>query len=210
VYKGGEIMKRTLDLLFSCILLIALLPLLLVITTIIKTTSKGQVVFTQKRIGADKKEFNIYKFRTMYSDTPKNMPTHLLDRPEKYITPIGKILRKTSLDELPQLLNIIKGEMSFVGPRPALYNQHDLIGLRDQYDVNKLRPGITGWAQVNGRDELEISVKVQYDKYYLENRSLWLDIKIIFMTAYSVILSKGVVEGKQVKVDKQKHYSKNI
>ncbi len=203
-------MKRTLDLLFSCILLIALLPLLLVITTIIKTTSKGQVVFTQKRIGADKKEFNIYKFRTMYSDTPKNMPTHLLDRPEKYITPIGKILRKTSLDELPQLLNIIKGEMSFVGPRPALYNQHDLIGLRDQYDVNKLRPGITGWAQVNGRDELEISVKVQYDKYYLENRSLWLDIKIIFMTAYSVILSKGVVEGKQVKVDKQKHYSKNI
>lgn len=203
-------MKRILDLLFSCILFIVLLPLLLAITIIIKFTSKGHVIFTQKRIGVNGKIFNIYKFRTMYIDAPNETPTHLLEEPDKYITPIGKILRKTSLDELPQLINIIKGEMSFVGPRPALYNQYDLIELREQYGVNKLRPGITGWAQVNGRDELEISTKVQYDKYYAENRTLWLDLKIVFLTVYSVILSKGVVEGKHIKRNKQNQCVKNI
>lgn len=203
-------MKRFFDLVFSFILLILLLPLFIVIMVLIKCTSKGQVIFTQKRIGADKKEFNIYKFRTMYTDAPKDTPTHLLENPEKYITPVGKILRKTSLDELPQLLNIIKGDMSFVGPRPALYSQYDLIELRDKYGVNKLKPGITGWAQVNGRDELEIPVKVQYDRYYFENRSLWLDLKIIVMTAYNVILGKGVVEGKQMHGNEQTGCSKNI
>lgn len=199
-------MKRLFDLFFSISLLVILLPLYIIIVLTIKFSSKGPIIFKQRRIGLNKKEFGIFKFRTMYTDTPKDIPTHLLENPDKYITPIGKFLRKTSLDELPQLLNIIKGEMSFVGPRPALYNQYDLIELRDQCGVNNVRPGITGWAQINGRDELEIPVKVQYDKYYVDNKSLWFDIKIIIMTAFSVILSKGVVEGKQIK-SKNKDYA---
>jgi O-antigen biosynthesis protein WbqP len=133
----------------------------------------------------------------MYTDTPKDVPTHLLESPDRFITPVGKFLRKTSLDELPQLFNILRGDMSFVGPRPALYNQYDLISLRDKVGVNKVMPGITGWAQVNGRDELSIPVKVQYDKFYAENMSLRLDIKIVFMTVFNAVLGKGVVEGKQ-------------
>lgn len=129
-------------------------------------------------------------------DTPRNVPTHLLENPEKYITLVGKFLRKTSLDELPQLFNIFYGEMSFVGPRPALYNQYDLIALRDEFRINDMRPGVTGWAQINGRDELEIPEKVKYDKYYLDKRSLWLDIKIVFITFYKALQGHGVVEGK--------------
>lgn len=190
-------MKRIIDLVCSLIVLIVISPILLGVTLAIKLTSRGPVIFKQRRIGKDKKEFDIYKFRTMYADAPKNVPTHLLENPERFITPVGKVLRKTSLDELPQIFNIIKGEMSFIGPRPALYNQYDLIELRDKYKVNSIRPGITGWAQVNGRDELPIPVKVDFDKYYVENYSLWLDIRILFLTAMSVVSAKGVVEGKQ-------------
>lgn len=194
-------MKRALDLLFSFLLTLVLLPILFIISVTVKLSSKGPVIFRQRRVGKDKKEFQIYKFRTMYLETPKNVPTHLLENSDKYITPIGKFLRKTSLDELPQLFNIIKGDMSFIGPRPALYNQYDLISLREESRINKFRPGITGWAQVNGRDELEVPIKVKYDKYYVEHFSLWLDIKILFMTFFNVLLSKGVVEGKQVTRD---------
>jgi O-antigen biosynthesis protein WbqP len=154
-------------------------------------------LFKQRRIGLYRREFYIFKFRTMYINTPANIPTHLLENPEVFITPVGKFLRKTSLDELPQLLNILKGDMSLVGPRPALYNQNDLIALREQCGVHKIRPGLTGWAQVNGRDELEIPVKVEYDKYYVENWSMGLDIKILLLTALNVIRRKGVVEGRQ-------------
>lgn len=190
-------MKRFCDLLFSVVLITLLSPVLLAIALIIKLGSKGPVIFKQCRIGRNKKEFNIFKFRTMYTDTPNDVPTHLLEGPDRFITPIGKFLRKSSLDELPQLFNIFIGDMSFVGPRPPLYNQYDLISLRDEAGVNEVTPGITGWAQVNGRDELPIPIKVQYDKFYVENMSLWLDIKIVFMTAYSVVHGKGVVEGKQ-------------
>ncbi len=192
-------MKRFFDLFFSLIIIIVLSPVLLVLTLIIKLTSRGPVIFKQRRIGKDKKEFHIYKFRSMYIDAPKDVATHLLESPDRFITPVGKFLRKTSLDELPQLFNILKGEMSFVGPRPALYNQYDLISLRDEAGVNKIMPGVTGWAQINGRDELSIPDKVQYDKYYVENRSIRFDIKIMFMTVFRAALGKGVVEGKQHK-----------
>jgi len=196
-------LKRIVDLFFSILLFVILLPLIIFIIILIKFTSRGPIIFKQRRIGYNKKEFNIYKFRTMYTDTPNNIPTHLLENPQKVITPIGKILRKTSLDELPQLFNIIKGEMSFIGPRPELYNQYDLISLRDKYVVHKVRPGITGWAQVNGRDELDIPVKVKLDYFYVEHRCLWLDIKIMFMTFSSVVFGKGVVEGKQASSDRK-------
>ncbi|HOV25898.1 MAG TPA: sugar transferase [Pseudobacteroides sp.] len=198
-------MKRIFDLLFSIVAIVLLSPILLVLALIVKITSKGPVIFSQRRIGKDKKEFNIYKFRSMYVDTPKDVPTHLLDKPDAFITPVGKFLRKTSLDELPQLFNILKGEMSFVGPRPALYNQYDLIELRDQAGVNSVRPGITGWAQINGRDELPIPVKVEYDRYYVEKMSFLFDVKIILKTFISVLLSKGVVEGKQYEVKEKEH-----
>ncbi len=190
-------MKRFCDFVFSFILILVLIPVFLLIGIIIKITSRGPVLFKQRRIGKGKKEFYIYKYRTMYLETPKNMPTHLLESPEKYITPVGKILRKTSLDELPQLYNILKGEMSFVGPRPALYNQYDLISLRDEYHVNEVRPGVTGWAQINGRDELEIPEKVKFDSDYIKLQSLWFDIKIIFITFYKALFGYGVVEGKK-------------
>jgi O-antigen biosynthesis protein WbqP len=190
-------MKRFFDLIAAVIAGIIGFPLMLVIVLLIKLTSKGPVLFKQRRIGLYRREFYIFKFRTMYINTPANIPTHLLENPEVFITPVGKFLRKTSLDELPQLLNILKGDMSLVGPRPALYNQNDLIALREQCGVHKIRPGLTGWAQVNGRDELEIPVKVEYDKYYVENWSMGLDIKILLLTALNVIRRKGVVEGRQ-------------
>jgi O-antigen biosynthesis protein WbqP len=190
-------LKRTVDFLFSLILIILTSPVFLIIIILIKFNSKGPVIFQQKRIGFNKKEFNIFKFRTMYLEAPKNIPTHLLEDASRFITPIGKFLRKSSLDELPQLFNIIKGQMSFIGPRPALFNQYDLISLRENYEIHTVRPGITGWAQVNGRDELEIPVKVEYDRYYVEHISIWLDIKIMFKTLYTIILVKGVVEGIQ-------------
>lgn len=195
-------LSRLFDIIFTVLLIVILFPLFLVIAILIKYTSKGPVIFKQLRIGKDKCKFYIYKFRTMYLETPRNVPTHLLENPEKYITPLGKFLRKTSLDELPQLLNILKGEMSFVGPRPALYNQYDLISLREKYNVNKVRPGVTGWAQVNGRDELDIPIKVEYDRYYVENASLLLNIKIIILTVINAICGKGVIEGKQINKEK--------
>jgi len=203
-------MKRVLDFVLAIFILIVISPILVGVAVLIKLTSKGPVLFKQRRIGKDKKEFNIYKFRSMYTDTPKDVPTHLLDKPDAFITPVGRFIRKTSIDELPQIFNIIKGEMSFVGPRPALYNQYDLIELRDNAGVNKVRPGLTGWAQANGRDELPIPVKVEYDKYYVEHESIWFDIKIIFLTGYKVIFGKGVVEGKQIdKREKDVHAIKN-
>lgn len=195
-------MKRLIDLLLGIVALIIAMPFVVIIVLLIKFTSKGPVLFKQRRIGLNRKEFYILKFRTMYKNTPANVPTHMLDKPDAFITPLGKFLRKTSLDELPQLLNILKGDMSLVGPRPALYNQEDLISLREQVDVHKMRPGLTGWAQINGRDELEIPVKVEYDRYYVEHWSLWLDLKIIALTLVGVLRRKGVVEGRQTaKID---------
>jgi O-antigen biosynthesis protein WbqP len=190
-------MKRFLDILAGVMLVILLSPVFILLIVLIRLTSKGPAFFRQRRVGLERSEFNILKFRTMYIDSPSNVPTHMLENPNAFITPVGGFLRKTSLDELPQLFNIIKGNMSLVGPRPALYNQDDLIVLREQCGVHKMRPGLTGWAQVNGRDELEIPLKVEYDKYYIENWSIWLDIKIIFLTALNIVRHKGVVEGKQ-------------
>ena len=156
----------------------------------------GNILFKQKRIGLNKKEFYIYKFRTMKTTTPKDVPTHLLENPESYITAVGKFLRKSSLDELPQLFNIIKGEMSIVGPRPALWNQFDLIAERDKYGANNVVPGLTGWAQVNGRDELPIPVKSKYDGEYVEKMSFLFDVYIIIRTVFSVFKADGVQEGR--------------
>lgn len=193
IYLGS---KRFIDLSLSLISIILLAPVFLLIVLVIKFGSKGPILFKQERIGKNKVHFYILKFRTMRLETPKNMPTHLLENPEQWITPFGKFLRKYSLDELPQLFNILKGEMSIVGPRPALWNQFDLIELRDKYDINSLTPGLTGWAQVNGRDELSIDLKVQFDKEYLDKRSLGFDIKCMFYTIFKVLKSEGVVEGK--------------
>jgi len=190
------LIKRIFDFTISLIAIVILSPLLILLALLIKLGSNGPILFKQKRVGKNKAHFDILKFRTMKFDAPSNMPTHLLDNPEQWITPIGKFLRKFSLDELPQLFNILVGEMSIVGPRPALWNQFDLIELRDENNVNKLVPGLTGWAQVNGRDELSIELKVQYDKEYLERMSLWFDVKCIFFTVFKVLRSEGVVEGK--------------
>ena len=174
--------------------LVVLSPLFLIISLLIKIESKGPVFFKQERIGKDNMNFMIYKFRSMRTDTP-DVATHLLDNPDIFITKVGKVLRKTSLDELPQLINIVKGEMLFVGPRPALYNQYDLRDLRTEKGVHVLYPGVTGWAQVNGRDELEIPDKVEFDRQYTEKRSIFMDIKIVFMTFIKVFKSEGIVEG---------------
>lgn len=197
-------MKRVFDLISSLIGFIFFLPLFLIISLIIKLSSPGPIFFKQRRIGKDNEEFYILKFRTMRIDTP-NVATHLLENPDKYITKIGKVLRKTSLDELPQLINIIRGEMSVVGPRPALYNQLDLKKMRTKKGIHKLVPGLTGWAQINGRDEILLKEKVELDKYYLDNRSFGFDIEIIFKTIISVAKSDGVQEGKKdIKLDKTK------
>lgn len=187
--------KRGIDFILALIGGIFLIPAFLILIIVIKLDSKGPVLFKQKRVGKNGKHFDILKFRTMKIDTPKDMPTHLLENPEKYITSLGKFLRSTSLDELPQIINILKGDMAIVGPRPALYNQNDLIELRDNYKINSILPGLTGWAQINGRDELEIEKKVKYDKEYLENIGFIFDFKIIFLTFYRVIKKEGIVEG---------------
>jgi O-antigen biosynthesis protein WbqP len=162
----------------------------------IAVDSKGPILFKQKRIGIHKSYFNVLKFRTMQIDTPRDTPTHLLENPEQYITRVGKFLRKSSLDELPQIFNILAGTMSIIGPRPALWNQFDLIEERDQYGANDIKPGLTGWAQINGRDELPIIVKAKYDGEYALNMGLLLDAKIFFKTVGHVLLGKGVVEGR--------------
>lgn len=190
-----KIIKRILDFLVSLFAIVVLSPVLAITSIAVKADSKGPVFFVQKRIGKDKKHFNMYKFRSMRTDTPHDMPTHLLNNPDAFITRVGKFLRKSSLDELPQLFNILKGDMSIVGPRPALWNQDDLIAERDKYNANSIRPGLTGWAQVNGRDELEIDVKAKFDGEYVEKMSLFFDIKCIVNTALQVIRHEGVVEG---------------
>jgi len=187
--------KRVIDIILSLIGLIVLSPLFLVLIIIIKVDSKGPVLFKQKRVGKGKSYFYILKFRTMRIDTPKDTPTHLLANPEKWITKVGRFLRKTSLDELPQIINILKGDMSIIGPRPALWNQYDLIEERDKYGANDIRPGLTGWAQINGRDELPIEVKAKLDGEYVNKISFWMDVKCFFGTIISVIKSDGVVEG---------------
>lgn len=192
-------MKRIGDFLLSGIGIIILLPLLLALSLVIKIESPGPVLFKQKRIGKNKSTFMIYKFRTMRIDTPSDMPTHMLENPDKYITRSGRIMRKTSLDELPQIFNILKGEMSIVGPRPALWNQYDLIAERDIYNANSILPGLTGWAQVNGRDELPIPVKAKFDGYYVDHCAFVFDLKIFCYTIRNVISKKGVVEGKNEK-----------
>ena len=187
--------KRIIDIFLSLIGLILLSPIFLILIVAIKLDSKGPVLFKQKRVGIHKTHFNILKFRTMRIDTPKDVPTHLLENPEQYITKMGKFLRKTSLDELPQIWNIFVGQMSIIGPRPALWNQYDLIAERDKYGANDVPPGLTGWAQINGRDELPIEVKAKLDEEYVEKMSLWFDMKCFFGTIVSVLKHDGVVEG---------------
>ena len=188
-------LKRIIDFLLALIGLIVLSPVFIILCIWIKLDSKGPILFKQKRIGINKTFFNIYKFRTMFTDTPKDMPTHMLSDPDQFITKAGKFLRKTSLDELPQIINIIKGEMAIIGPRPALWNQDDLIAERDKYQANDVRPGLTGWAQINGRDELEIPVKAKLDGEYVKRISFLFDLKCFFGTIRSVLKSDGVVEG---------------
>ncbi len=187
--------KRLIDFTLSLIAVVLLFAVFIIIGILIKLDSKGPVFFCQKRVGKNKKHFDILKFRTMYKDTPKDVPTHLLKDANSQITKIGKFLRKTSLDELPQIFNILIGQMSIVGPRPALYNQYDLINKRDEFKVNELVPGLTGYAQINGRDELPIDVKANYDAHYAKNISFLLDLKIFFKTITNVLFSKGVKEG---------------
>lgn len=187
--------KRKIDLMLSLIGLIVLAPLFVGIMIAIKLESKGPVFFKQKRIGIHRSHFNILKFRTMRIDAPKDTPTHLLSDPDQYITKVGKLLRKTSLDELPQIINILKGEMAVIGPRPALWNQYDLIEEREKYGANDILPGLTGWAQINGRDELPIEVKAQLDGDYVRKISLLMDTQCFLMTLLSVLKKNGVVEG---------------
>ena len=189
--------KRFLDIVLSATGLLVLSPILLIIAVAIKMDSKGPVLFKQKRVAKGKEHFQILKFRTMYADVPKDVPTHLLADPESKITKIGRFLRKSSLDELPQIWNILVGEMSIIGPRPALWNQFDLIAERDKYGANDVRPGLTGLAQVMGRDELPIEVKAKYDGDYAQNVTFANDVKIFFKTITSVLGAKGVKEGKQ-------------
>ena len=193
VYR--TVVKRALDIVLSLGSIIVFSPLLLALAIWVKCDSKGPILFRQKRVGKEKTHFNILKFRTMYADTPKDVPTHLLKNPEAMITRSGKFLRKTSLDELPQLFNILAGQMSVVGPRPALWNQFDLIAERDKYGANALVPGLTGYAQAHGRDELPIPVKAELDGYYAAHISFALDVKIVWDTFFGVIRGDGVVEG---------------
>ncbi len=189
-------LKRILDFLMSVVGAIVLFPLYFIIAMIIKLTSPGPILFKQKRVGINYSFFMIYKFRTMRIDTPKDMPTHMLENPDQYITSIGKFLRKTSLDELPQLFNIIKGDMAIVGPRPALWNQDDLMELRVKNGSSKVRPGLTGLAQISGRDELEIAIKADLDGQYASNIRMFEDVRLFFATFISVLRSDGVKEGK--------------
>ena len=192
MYPG---VKRIIDFTVSLVWLVLFWWLLAIIALMIRAEDGGSVIFKQRRIGLNKREFYIYKFRTMRSDTPGDIPTHLLHDPDSYITRIGHFLRRSSLDELPQIFNILKGDMSFVGPRPALYNQYDLIAERDKYNANSVLPGLTGWAQVNGRDELPIPVKAKYDGEYVDKMSFGFDIYIILRTIFSVFKAEGVKEG---------------
>ena len=197
-------LKRLLGFILALVACIVLIPVFLCIMGAIKIESRGPVFFKQKRVGLKKSHFNILKFRTMYIETPQDTPTHLLSDPDAYITRVGRILRKTSLDELPQLINILRGEMSFVGPRPALWNQYDLIDEREKYGANDLLPGLTGWAQINGRDELSILEKAKLDGIYVEQLNFSTDLKCFIYTFVSVIKKEGIVEGKKLTNDNKK------
>lgn len=201
MYK--KFLKRVIDFVLSLVGVILLSPIFLILAIAIKVTSSGPVLFKQKRVGKNKRHFNILKFRTMRTDTPKDCPTHLLSNPNQYITSVGKFLRKTSLDELPQIINILKGDMAVIGPRPALWNQYDLMEERDKYKANDILPGLTGWAQINGRDELEIDVKAKLDGYYVEHMSFLFDMKCFFGTITSVLKTDGVVEGGTGELNKE-------
>lgn len=201
--------KRLLDIVLAVCILIGVWPFMLIAAIAIKVEDpKGPVLFKQKRVGKDKKHFQIYKFRSMWTETP-DIPTHLLTDPNQFITKTGKFLRKTSIDEVPQLFNILKGEMSFVGPRPALWNQFDLIELRDKVDANSVRPGITGLAQVSGRDELPLEVKAAYDGEYIKKMSFKSDVQLFFRTFISVAKSEGVVEGGMGKISSEEKIEVN-
>lgn len=190
-----RLIKRFMDILLSVLGLVILAPILAILIIAIKLDSKGPILFRQTRIGLHKRHFDILKFRTMRIDTPKDTPTHMLENPDQYITKVGKFMRKTSLDELPQIVNILKGEMSIVGPRPALWNQYDLIAQRDLYGANDVPVGLTGWAQINGRDELEIEVKAKMDGEYARRIGIVMDLRCFFGTFVSVFRGAGVVEG---------------
>ena len=196
--------KRLIDLLLSACAIVVLSPVYLLICIAIVADDPGPVFFRQKRVGIHKTHFLILKFRTMKVSTPKDVPTHLLENPEQYITRVGKFLRRTSLDELPQIFQIFTGKMAIIGPRPALWNQFDLIAERDKYGANDVRPGLTGWAQINGRDELPIDVKARFDGEYVENLSFAFDCKCFFGTIRSVLKSEGVVEGGTGQLEKEK------
>lgn len=184
-------MKRFFDFTAALILIIMMALPVALIAILIKITSTGPIIYWSERVGKDNKNFNMPKFRTMRRDSPV-VATHLMQNAESYLTPFGSFLRKTSLDELPQLWSVLKGDMSFVGPRPALFNQDDLIALRTEKSIHQLIPGITGWAQINGRDDLPIPVKVEYDEYYLKNKSFFFDLKILWNTMFKVIKKEGV------------------
>jgi len=196
--------KRLLDIVLSGCGIVVLAPVYLGLAIAIKIDDPGPVFFRQKRVGIHKTHFQILKFRTMKMETPKDTPTHLLENPEQYITRVGGVLRKLSLDELPQIFQIFTGDMSIIGPRPALWNQFDLIAERDKYGANDVRPGLTGWAQINGRDELPIDVKARLDGEYVENLSFLFDCKCFFGTIVSVLKSDGVVEGGTGQLEKEK------
>ena len=196
--------KRLLDVILSGCAIVFLSPLLLIIAVVIKIDDPGPVMFRQKRMGIHKTYFSIMKFRTMKMDAPRDTPTHLLENPEQYITKVGKFLRKSSLDELPQIFQIFTGRMSIIGPRPALWNQFDLIAERDKYGANDVRPGLTGWAQINGRDELPIDVKARFDGEYVEKLSFLFDCKCFFGTIGAVLKHDGVMEGGTGRLEKEK------
>ena len=200
--------KKILDRILAFLGLVILSPVYLVVIIALKLDSRGPILFKQKRVGIHKTHFEILKFRTMRTDTPKDIPTHLLQNPEQYITKVGKFLRKTSLDELPQIINILKGDMSIVGPRPALWNQYDLVEERDKYGANDVLPGLTGWAQINGRDELPIDVKARLDGDYVARMGFAMDIKCIIGTLVSVVTQDGVVEGGTGALEKEQEERK--
>ncbi len=200
--------KRLIDVVLSFLGIILLSWLFLIIAVLIKIDSKGPVFFKQKRVGIHKTYFYMLKFRSMRTDTPKNMPTHLLNNAESHITKVGKVLRKLSLDELPQMFNILKGDMSIIGPRPALWNQDDLIAERDKYGANDVKPGLTGWAQINGRDELPIDVKARLDGEYVSRMGFIFDLKCFFGTIISVLKSDGVVEGGTGAIEEKEYVNK--
>ena len=189
--------KRFFDIFLSLLAIVVFSPLYIILAILVKLTSKGPIFFKQERIGKNKKHFKILKFRTMRIDTPKDIPTHKLENPEQYITGLGKFLRKTSLDEIPQAFNILIGQMSIVGPRPALYNQDDLVQERDKYNANNIKPGLSGWAQCNGRDTLPIPEKAKLDGEYVKRFNIWFDIRIILKTFFQAFRGIDEVEGKK-------------